>query len=53
MMKRVTAKLNWEQTEKLVTLALEEKILLKLLKEFGLSKKSFGNNEKEDAGREI
>jgi hypothetical protein len=30
-------------------LALEEKTLLKLLKEFGLVEKKFGNNEEEDA----
>jgi hypothetical protein len=35
-------------------LALEEKTLLKLLKEnLAWSKKKFGNNEEEDAGREI
>ncbi len=43
MMKKSNRKeLNWEQTEKLVTLALEEKILLKLLKKnLVWSKKKF------------
>jgi hypothetical protein len=33
-------------------LALEEKTL-EIKKEFGLVEKKFGNNEEEDAGREI
>jgi hypothetical protein len=37
--------LNWEQTEKLVTMVLEEKNPLKLSKELSV-RKEIGNNEK-------
>jgi hypothetical protein len=41
--------LTWEQTEKLVTLALEENPFEIIKKEFGLVEKRSSENEKKDA----
>jgi hypothetical protein len=52
MMKKSNRKeLNWEQTEKLVTLALEENPFEIIKRNLAWSKRSFGNNEED--GREI
>ncbi len=55
MKKSNRKELNWEQTEKLVTMALEEKNPFEIIKkEFGLAEKEvLRDHEKEDACRKI
>jgi hypothetical protein len=52
-MKKSNHKEPWDQTEKLVTLALERKILLRLSKRIWTSKKKVLEIMKKDASRKI